>query len=417
LHPYLGNIFRHISFKPKNLNGISATGTDSKNSIRLSYSFNPSLKTPFFDHILPPIILDYVHYFNNHWLPALPRTMSNPTVLQDMEGAEIKRSTTLFQCPHCRKHFTRLASHLSIGCDYAEQDNNFDEQPPLTDVNIGTSNTNSHNAEYTENNGNLDGKRKSRRKQLSHKTPHDTNGERRDDMFQDDLSLLTSDLSQFRNNPLKDSDTDTTNNTMHIPVDDPRFVKTFTATERSMMRIYDYCEFIGIQRKAQDELLEIIRQEIHNGLDLDKFPSRETFISKLEKRVHVPKPLRITVALENDSAFDLQYKRKTRDTVEVIAFDFKEQLLDLLSDTELFGNLDNLVINNDDPFGPYESSPFQLSEVHDGRWYHHTQIRCQLNGNDFLLPIVFYVDKTGTPLVNVRFDNQCVSIDNIIDGF
>jgi hypothetical protein len=163
------------------------------------------------------------------------------------------------------QHFTRLASHLSIGCVYAEHDNNGDNQPPLTDVNIGTSNTNSHNAEDTENNESLDGRRKSRRKQLSSNTPHDKNGETRDNMFQDDLSLLTLEQWQRTNNPFHDSNTDTKNNMMHIPVDDPPIVKTFTATERSMMRIYDYCKFIGIQRKAQDELLEIIRQEIHNG--------------------------------------------------------------------------------------------------------------------------------------------------------
>jgi hypothetical protein len=92
----------------------------------------------------------------------------------------------------------------------------------------------------------------------------------------------------------------------------------------------------------------------------------------------------------------LQYRRKSRDSVEVIAYNFKEQLISLLGDDDLFGHLGNLVVNKDDPFTPYESKEGNFEEVPDGDWYSQTRISCQLNGDDFLLPIILYVDKTGT---------------------
>jgi hypothetical protein len=56
-----------------------------------------------------------------------------------------------------------------------------------------------------------------------------------------------------------DADTDVgLNPILDILFDDDHFTQTFTQVECSMMRIYDYCKFIGVQRKAQDELLEIV---------------------------------------------------------------------------------------------------------------------------------------------------------------
>jgi hypothetical protein len=89
------------------------------------------------------------------------------------------------------------------------------------------------------------------------------------------------------------------------------------------------------------------------------------------------------VALENHSPFDLQYKRKTRDTVKIITCNFKEQLLDLLSNKKLFGSLDNPVINGKEPFAPYDSPVGQFAEVHDGQWYFLTQINAKLGKYDF----------------------------------
>ena len=56
-----------------------------------------------------------------------------------------------------------------------------------------------------------------------------------------------------------------------------------------------------------------------------------------------------------------------RDTVEIICFDFVQQLEDLFGNTTLFGDLNNLVINDSsvDPNRKWEPYDKKL----DGDWY------------------------------------------------
>ena len=77
-----------------------------------------------------------------------------------------------------------------------------------------------------------------------------------------------------------------------------------------------------------------------------------------------------------------------------------EQLVDLLSDESLFGDLKNLVVNREDRWKPYcpPEGTNNLDEVFDGKYYIDT-IRLLLtrtDGSQFLIPIMIYVDKTGT---------------------
>jgi hypothetical protein len=82
---------------------------------------------------------------------------------------------------------------------------------------------------------------------------------------------------------------------------------------------------------------------------------------------------------------------------------FLAGMLDLLSDMQLFGDIDNLVVNTDEddsfkPFGGNKTG--QLDEVLDGEWYQKTvEVYVEKEGKNmrrFVLPIIFYVDKTGT---------------------
>ena len=97
----------------------------------------------------------------------------------------------------------------------------------------------------------------------------------------------------------------------------------------------------------------------------------------------------------------LQMRRRLCDVVQVICYDFMEQLNDLLSDHEIFGNLDNLVINPEDHWAPYHlpAQKANLDEVFDGKWYHDT-IQLEVTSlpglQTFWIPIIFYIDKTGT---------------------
>jgi hypothetical protein len=55
--------------------------------------------------------------------------------------------------------------------------------------------------------------------------------------------------------------------------------------------------------------------------------------------------------------------------VQTTCFNFTNQLYSLVSDRALFGNLDNLDVNVDDPFGKYVPPNGLLSTVNLGQWY------------------------------------------------
>ena len=81
--------------------------------------------------------------------------------------------------------------------------------------------------------------------------------------------------------------------------------------------------------------------------------------------------------------------------MDVTVFDFKKQLLSLLNDPFLFGNIDNLDVNRSDPFAKYKTHNSVLSTVNSGTRYklaYKTWVTCP--DSDFLLPIIFACNKT-----------------------
>ena len=55
--------------------------------------------------------------------------------------------------------------------------------------------------------------------------------------------------------------------------------------------------------------------------------------------------------------------------MDVTVFNFENQLLNLLKDKTLFGDLQNLDVNPDDPFGKYKDKNNYLSTVNSGNRY------------------------------------------------
>ena len=103
--------------------------------------------------------------------------------------------------------------------------------------------------------------------------------------------------------------------------------------------------------------------------------SRKTFLKTICRKYTTATPTIVPVHLENRWNKDANEPQNLdRDTVEVICFDFKKQVEELLADTELFGDKRNLVINKslDDSsqkWLPYEKVGDSLFEVFDGDWY------------------------------------------------
>ena len=93
---------------------------------------------------------------------------------------------------------------------------------------------------------------------------------------------------------------------------------------------------------------------------------------------------------------DLQHSRLLRETVNVITFDFVQQAKDLLAKDEIMGDLNNLVVNEDNPFERYQPrNQWQRDELMDGsavQTAYDTLGVCERNGT-FLIPVIMYIDK------------------------
>ena len=98
------------------------------------------------------------------------------------------------------------------------------------------------------------------------------------------------------------------------------------------------------------------------------------------------KPKTVTTQIDTDVG---------KEPIEVTVFDFKTQLLSLLQDETLFGNINNLDIDPDNPFGPYKSPDNVLSAVNS--WKHYARAYSNMINdpeNEFLVPIIFSSDET-----------------------
>jgi len=80
--------------------------------------------------------------------------------------------------------------------------------------------------------------------------------------------------------------------------------------------------------------------------------------------------------------------------VPVTRFDFTTQLMSLLTDQTLVGNLDDLDVNPTDPFGKYVSNDGLLSCFNSATWYQNAFDYCVKQPNDFLCPIIFACDES-----------------------
>jgi len=115
----------------------------------------------------------------------------------------------------------------------------------------------------------------------------------------------------------------------------------------------------------------------------------------------------VQIGMEGIGKETVQHHRNFRDYVNVVYYDFLEQVNDLLNDSTIFSDINNFIsmIDMNDPFG--NKRPPQnglIDEVHDAKWYQDTVIHFGTiaNGEPYLLlPIIGYVDKTGTD-VNQR---------------
>jgi hypothetical protein len=134
----------------------------------------------------------------------------------------------------------------------------------------------------------------------------------------------------------------------------------------------------------------------------DSLHTRRTFFSNLATTFPTPKATTTAVELELPE----KRRRNIASTSIIHHWDFREQLIDLLTDSNLMGDVkNNLVVNPLDPFLPYPPldpgvDDFEIDEIAMGEWYEETVLLyTEKYGfdpkRDFLLGVVLSLDKSG----------------------
>lgn len=216
----------------------------------------------------------------------------------------------------------------------------------------------------------------------------------------------------------------------------------------SMLRFMDYCHMKPQNsRKFLDGFLDLMVEEMTlRGFDPRNKPLRETVSKKIMEKfgggcdpivVHMPVADEERVLSVQEESVPKTGKRKAEDAVgitekdlqeadeykalpqqidnrerymvDVIVFNTRNMILDLLNDKDIFGSEENLVVNEDNPFLPYQNRTGVCKELMDGTWYRDTVARMKSYEPDpfkeeveFILPLILYVDKTGTTM-NQRY--------------
>ncbi len=194
-----------------------------------------------------------------------------------------------------------------------------------------------------------------------------------------------------------------------FPISSVQYDIPFTIQERSLMRIYVLLRDSRTPRCLFDKLMKVFKEECSKGFDPSTMTlSRASFVRRMAIRFPGGAPISRSVGLENKCVLKNveSYERTMRDVTFIPTFDFKHQLLDLLNDHDLFGNLSNLQIDIQNPWGRCKPAKlydgrYPLDDVHSGKWYQDTYDAMIKDSTcEMLCPIILYVDKTGTDKYN-----------------
>jgi len=157
------------------------------------------------------------------------------------------------------------------------------------------------------------------------------------------------------------------------------------------------CQEVSAPQYLYDKIVGILKRHDKSGaLDVKNLPSREILMRNLRKKLNPP--IASAHMVQTAGGAD----------IKVTKFAFLEQLRDLLG-MSYFDSTDNICANKDESqrFLRYQATEQdELLEVCSCTWYNQTyemlgvaRKKRQDDGHEveqFLLPLIFYVDKTGT---------------------
>ena len=182
---------------------------------------------------------------------------------------------------------------------------------------------------------------------------------------------------------------------------------------RFQANLLNLCRSNGCPSNFFDKLLKFLKEELKTSDDLimlQNLKQKKSFVDWLTTTYEGCTPTERFVSLEHPHVMRTKKMkmypyRRLRETVPMIVFNFQELFEDLLSMHEAFCDPDNLIVNSVDAFSPYINTTNLVDDILDGQWYSSTVKWLSLSDSKqghkkFLLPIIFYVDKTGTDKMN-----------------
>jgi hypothetical protein len=154
------------------------------------------------------------------------------------------------------------------------------------------------------------------------------------------------------------------------------------AQEQAMLDLLQLCQDAGTSLEFFDNLVTLLRRHGKKGFDIRKASRRQTFLDNLRKKISCPRPSIVQVG-----------------PYQVPKFNLLEQIIDLLKSV-IFDDVGNLCVNlsPDKRFSTYQATAADaFVEVCASGWYRTTDQEF-VNDHDleFLLPLIFYIDETGT---------------------
>ena len=154
------------------------------------------------------------------------------------------------------------------------------------------------------------------------------------------------------------------------------------AQEQAMLDLLQLCQEAGTSLEFFDNLVTTLRRHGKKGFDIRKASRRQTFLDNLRKKISCPRPAIVQVG-----------------PYQVPKFNLLEQIIDLLKSV-IFDDVGNLCVNLSphERFSTYQATAADaFVEVCASRWYGSTdQEFVKDHDLEFLLPLIFYIDETGT---------------------
>lgn len=154
-------------------------------------------------------------------------------------------------------------------------------------------------------------------------------------------------------------------------------------SEMASMKLLKILDDLQAPLYGYDVIMKWAAESFLDGYQFQcNFPKRQAVLGHLRKRFYPNQP----------QPFISNIHPTPNKKIQIVRFPFVSALLDLITNEDLM-NPHNLLLNPTDPFAKYV--PDHLDDVLSARWYAKTYENIISDPeNEFLLPLIFYIDKT-----------------------